>query len=201
MQILHLDSSPLGAQSETRKLSRAAVEKLKHAHPDANVVYRDLSVQQPSFVSAGWILGAFGLPGGDSDTAKAAVAESDMLVDELLASDVIVIGAPMYNLSIPAVLKAWIDQIVRPMRTFTTTPAYKGLATGKRAIVAIAAGGGGYAEGGSRQAYNHAEPYLRTILAFIGIEDVQFIHFYDTVNERREQGEQTAQKELQALVI
>ena len=201
MQILHLDSSPLGEQSETRKLSRAVVEKLKRAHPDAGVVYRDLMVQQPSFVGAAWILGAFGLPGGDSDEAKAAVAESDMLIDELLTSDIIVIGAPMYNLSIPAVLKAWIDQIVRPARTFAPPPAYGGLATGKRAIVAIAAGGGGYGEGGPRQAYNHEDPYLRTIFSFIGIEDVQFVHFYDTVNERREQGERTAQQQVQALSV
>lgn len=201
MQILHLDSSPLGERSETRKLSRAVVEKLKRAHPDASVVYRDLMAQQPSFVGAGWILGAFGLPGGDSDEAKAAIAESDMLVDELLASDIIVIGAPMYNLSIPAVLKAWIDQIVRPGRTFAPPPVYTGLATGKRAIIAIATGGGGYGEGGPRQAYNHEDPYLRTILGFIGIQDVQFVHFYDTVNERREQGEQTAQRELQALSV
>ncbi|MBU6173510.1 MAG: NAD(P)H-dependent oxidoreductase [Planctomycetes bacterium] len=121
--------------------------------------------------------------------------------DELLASDIIVIGAPMYNLSIPAVLKAWIDQIVRPMRTFTFSPVYKGLATGKRAIFAIAAGGGGYAEGGPRQSDNHADPYLRKIFSFIGIEDIQFVHFYNTVNDRREQGEQLAHQEVHALTV
>ncbi|MBL0869029.1 MAG: NAD(P)H-dependent oxidoreductase [Phycisphaerales bacterium] len=202
MQILHLDCSPLGDHSETRKLSRTIVEKFKRAHPDAGVVYRDLAVNPPSFVSAAWILGAFGLPGSDSAEAKAAIAESDMLVDELLAADVIVIGAPMYNLSIPAVLKAWIDQIVRPMRTFIPPPpAYKPLAVGKRAIFAIAAGGGGYDEGGPRQQFNHEDPYLRSIFAFIGIEDVQFVHFYNTVNERREQGERSAQQSVKDLVV
>jgi len=201
MQILHLDSSPLGEHSETRKLSREIVEKLKGAHPDATVVHRDLMEQPPSFVSAAWILGAFGLPGADSGEAKAAIGESDALVDELLASDIIVVGAPMYNLSVPAVLKAWIDQIVRPGRTFMVGSEYKGLAIGKRAIFAVAAGGGGYSEGGPRQAYNHEDPYLRTIFGFIGIEDVQFVHFYNTVNERREQGEQTAQQEVQALAV
>ncbi len=201
MQILHLDCSPMGEQSETRKLSRAIVEKLKRAHPDADVAYRDLMTQPPSFVSTGWVLGAFGLPGSDSNEAKAAIAESNVLVDEFLASDIIVVGAPMYNLSIPAVLKAWIDQIVRPMRTFTFSPVYRGLATGKRAIFAVAAGGGGYGEGGPRQTDNHEDPYLRRIFGFMGIEDVQFVHFYNTVNDRREQSEQIARQEVQALTV
>ncbi len=201
MQILHLDCSPMGGHSETRKLSSAIAEKLKSAHPNAHVVYRDLVTQPPSFVGTGWVLGAFGLPGSDSDEAKAAIAESDELVNEFLASDIIVVGAPMYNLSIPAVLKAWIDQIVRPNRTFTFSPVYRGLATGKRAIFAIAAGGGGYGEGGPRQADNHEDPYLRRIFGFMGIEDVQFVHFYNTVNERREQGAQTAQQEVHALTV
>lgn len=201
MKILHLDCSPMGEHSETRKLSRAIAEKLKRAHPNAHVVYRDLVIQPPSFVGAGWVLGAFGLPGSDSNEARAAIAESDVLVDEFLASDIIVVGAPMYNLSIPAVLKAWIDQIVRPNRTFTFSPVYRGLATGKRAIFAVAAGGGGYGEGGPRQADNHEDPYLRRIFGFMGIEDVQFVHFYDTVNERRAQGERTAHQEVQALTV
>ncbi len=191
----------MGEYSETRKLSRAVVEKLKRAHPGAGVVYRDLMAQPPSFVDAAWVLGSFGLPGGDSDEAKAAIAESDVLVDELLASDILVIGVTMYNFSIPAVLKAWIDQVVRPVRTFAPPPVYKGLATGKRAIFAIAAAGGGYGEGGPNQASNHEDPYLRTIFGFIGIVDVQFVHFYNTINERREQGEQTAQQEVQALAV
>ena len=197
MQILHLDSSPLGEHSASRQLSRQVVEKLQAAHPDATVVYRDLSAEPLPFVTAAWVEGAFTPPESHSEAAKSAIALSNKLVDELLASDIIVAGAPMYNFSIPAAFKAWIDQIVRVGRTFS--PSYEGLATGKKAIFAIAAGGGGYGEGEPRQAYNHEDRYLRDIFAFIGISDVQFAHFYNTVGERRPRGEQTAQQEVQSI--
>jgi FMN-dependent NADH-azoreductase len=107
-----------------------------------------------------------------SDAEKAALARSNQLTDELLAADVLVLAAPMYNFAIPSTLKAWLDHVLRAGLTFKyTDTGPQGLLTGKRAFV-LTARGGIYA--GS--ALDHQEPYLRQALAFIGIHDVQFIH-------------------------
>lgn len=101
-------------------------------------------------------------------------------MDELLASDVLVFGVPMYNFTVPAAFKAYIDQICRVGRTFS--PSYEGLAKNKKAFIVTARGGGGYGPGEAREQANFEDPYLKTVLGFIGITDVTFLHVNNTAS-------------------
>jgi FMN-dependent NADH-azoreductase len=180
MNILHIDSSPRGERSHSRQLTRAFVEELQASNPEAAVVYHDLGRAPVPPVNEAWIAAAFSDPSTHTARLKQALELSNELVDELLASDVIVIGAPMYNFSIPSTLKAWIDQIVRPGRTFDSA-TYQGLATGKQVFVLTARGGGGYGPGQPMEAMNFQDPYLKAVMGFIGITDISFVHDEKTV--------------------
>lgn len=180
-QILHIDSSPRGERSHSRQLTRAFVEDLKGSHPDATVVYHDLGHQPVPPVDEPWIAAAYSDPATHTPELKQAIALSNQLVDELLASDILVIGAPMYNFSIPSTLKAYIDQIVRAGRTFTF-PGYEGLATGKKAFIFCARGGGDYGVGEQMEAANFQDPYFKTIFGMIGITDITFLHDEKTLS-------------------
>src|SRR6202049_3573774 len=109
--LLHLNSSPRGNYSVSRKLSSEVVAAWKAKNPEGKVIERDLAQSHLTFVDLDWIMGAFTPPENHSEAHKKAIAVSDELVAELLASDVIVIGTPMYNFAVPAALKAWIDHI------------------------------------------------------------------------------------------
>lgn len=179
-RILHLDSSPRGERSHSRQLTRAFVEEFKSLHPDTTVVYHDLGHDPVPPVDEPWIAAAYSDPATHTPELKEAIALSDKLVDELLASDVIVLGAPMYNFSIPSTLKAYIDQIVRIGKTFT--PSYEGLATGKKLFILTARGGGGYSPGEPMAGMNFQDTYLKAILGMIGITDVTTIHDEKTLS-------------------
>lgn len=163
MNILHLDSSPLGGHSVTRELTAATVEALRAASPAARVVRRDLAADPlPHWAPV-------------ADTADAAVRNAGQVLDEFLAADTVVIGAPMYNFTIPSQLKAWIDQVLVAGKTFRyTANGPEGLAGGKRVIVVLARGGF-YGAGSAGAAADFQEPYLRQVFAFIGITDVEFV--------------------------
>jgi len=149
--ILHIDSSITGDSSVSRTLSNAVVERLAREQADAEIVHRDL-VDQP-------------LPHLTLD----AFADTSVL-DEFLDADTVVIGAPMYNFTLPSQLKAWLDRILIAGKTFRYTEnGPVGLATGKRVIVALARGGI-YDAGSPASALEHLETYLRGIFNFIGIE-------------------------------
>ena len=173
--LLHLDASPRGDYSVSRQLSTAAVKAWKTKNPTGTVVERDLAKTELTFVDMEWIVGAFSAPDQHTDGNKRALAISDELVAEVLAADEIVIGTPMYNFAIPAVLKAWIDHVVRAGKTFQyTANGVDGLAKGRKIVVAVASGGA-YDEASGMAAYNYEIPYLRHILGFIGISDVTFV--------------------------
>lgn len=178
MNILHVDSSPRRAASHSRKMTAELVAALKKKHRDANVVYRDLWRNPPPFVTEDWQNGAYTSENERTPEQRHALVYSDRAIDELLNADIIVIGAPMYNFSIPADLKAWIDQIIRINKTFTAD--YEGLAAGKRAFVVASRGGSGYGAGEAMQHLNFQDSYLKTALGFIGITDVRFIHVNNT---------------------
>lgn len=175
MKILHLDSSIQGDASVSRQLSRTVVDALRDRHPAVDVHYRDL-VAKPIPHLDGGIAAGF-RETGIQTTNEFTLAErtrSEMLVNELLSVDVLVVGAPMYNFGISTQLKAWIDRIVQPGRTFQFSPTGPiGKATGVRAIIASSRGG----------AYNQAatagldfqENYLKSVFRFIGITDVQVV--------------------------
>ncbi|MCG5239626.1 FMN-dependent NADH-azoreductase [Azospirillum doebereinerae] len=175
-KILHIDSSPLGAASVTRQLTASVVEALRKAEPAAEVAYRDVAANPPDHLSGELLqVVKFRNLDGLNDRQKAELALTDELVDEFLAADVVVIGAPMYNFSIPTQLKAWIDRLAQVGRTFRyTETGPQGLAGGKRVIVASGRGGV-YSTNPVMVALDHQEAYLRTVLGFFGVTDVTFV--------------------------
>ncbi len=154
MTVLHIDSSITGAGSASRAITAAVVAKLREADPTLDVTYRDLAAQP--------------LPHLTLDVLADTAANADL--QQFLATDTIVIGAGMYNFTIPTQLKAWFDRIVIAGQTFAYGPnGPEGLAGGKRVIVVLTRGGL-YGEGSPAQALEHAETYLRGTLGFIGID-------------------------------
>ncbi|WP_426054661.1 FMN-dependent NADH-azoreductase [Janthinobacterium sp. PSPC2-1] len=171
-KVLYINSSVRNSGSLSRQLSGEFVAKL--AAQGASVVERDLAAQPVPHLTEE-VMGAFFTPAEQrSAQAAAAVQLSDTLVDELLAADVLVLAAPMYNFSVPSTLKAWIDHVARAGRTFQyTATGPVGLATGKKAVIFTASGG--VYSAGPGAAYDYLSTYLRTALGFIGITDIEFV--------------------------
>ena len=175
-KLLHIDSSILGANSVSRQLTAQIVDSWKAAHPATEVSYLDLAVDTPSHFSADAM--GFRLPASSvelSDAQKTENALSEALVTQFLAADVLVIGAPLYNFTIPTQLKAWIDRIAQIGRTFKyTDKGSVGLAGGKTVIVASTRGGM-YSTSDAGNAMEHQESYLKTVFGFFGVTDVRFV--------------------------
>ena len=163
MKLLHIDSSALGGYSVSRQLTADIVAELKRNAPDANVHYHDLAAQPlPHWTPV-------------ADASDPAAVLGNQLLEEFLAADVVVIGAPMYNFAISSQLKAWLDRILVAGKTFRyTANGPEGLAGGKRVIVASSRGGI-YSKDSAAAAMDFQEPYLRATFAFIGIDDVEFV--------------------------
>ena len=196
--LLHLDASPRGDFSISRQLSAAAVAAWKDKHPGGKVIVRDLTKTKMTFVDLDWITGAFSAPDQLTDDHKSALAISDTLISELLEADEIVMGTPMYNFTIPAVVKAWIDHVVRAGKTFNYgSSGPEGLAKGRKMLVTVASGGS-YDKASGMEAYNYETPYLRQILGFIGITDLTFVHAGGTM--RVVQGQISAEEFLAPLL-
>jgi len=171
-QLLVVESSPRGDASISHHLSRRFVAEWQAAHPGGQVVDRDLMETNLPFVNAPWLQAYFTPPEQQSPAMQAELALSDELVAELLATDHLVIATPVYNYNVPAVLKAWVDHIVR--KGITLGMDGGGLVTGKKATVLIASGGV-YTEGSPIHDRDIATQYLRLVLGVIGITDVTFI--------------------------
>ena len=172
--LLQLDSSPL-ASSVSRELTREFVTNWKKAHPGGRVIVRDLAANPAQPVDQAWIYGAHTAADALQPEQKALLAYSEECIAELEQADEYVIGVAMHNFSIPSVLKLWIDQVVRGGRTFAYGPnGPKGLLSGKKATI-LAATGGVYQAGTPYAALNFIDPYLSTILGFIGITDLTFV--------------------------
>ncbi|MDZ8024196.1 MAG: FMN-dependent NADH-azoreductase [Nostoc sp. SerVER01] len=175
--ILHIDSSPRSERSHSRELSKEFITAWKAAHPEDAIAYRDLGRHPVPHVDEPWIAAAFSPSETHTPELTAAIRISDELIDEFLAADRYVFGVPMYNLNIPSTFKAYIDQIVRVNKTFAIDAqgGYKGLVEGKKAVI-ITARGGDFSTTSPFAAYDFQEPYLRAILGFIGLTDIQFIN-------------------------
>lgn len=171
-KLLVIESSARQQGSVSRQLTAQFIANWQAANPSDQIKMRDLAIDQVPHLDAN-LLGGWMTPAAQQSTAEqAALVLSNSLTDELLAADVLVLAAPMYNFTIPSTLKAWLDHVLRAGVTFKYTEnGPQGLLSGKRAFV-LTARGGIYA--GS--AMDHQEPYLRQALAFIGIHDVSFIH-------------------------
>jgi FMN-dependent NADH-azoreductase len=173
--ILHLTCSPRGPLAHSRVISGELVARLLAAFPAACVIERDLVATPPSFVDSGFAAGIVATP---PDFGVAALATSEAFIAELEACDTVVIGTPMNNYTVPATLKAWIDQIVRIHRTFRSTPQGKvGLLRDRPVYVVIASGGyfTGPSPSGTPAQPDFLTTYLRAIFGTIGITDLQFI--------------------------
>ena len=186
--ILHIDSSARSGISgedaygtHTRRLIARFVRRLQQASPDSRIVYRDVGQNPPAPVSGRWIHAAFTPSEAREPWMNEVLRESDALVNELIAADIIVAGVPMYNFAPPAQFKAYIDNIVRVGRTFgfdrnrSGKPYWPMLAgSGKRLLLLSSRGDYGYDSGQADYA-NHVEASVRTAFAYIGITDVQSI--------------------------
>jgi FMN-dependent NADH-azoreductase len=175
MKLLHIDSSiQPHAQSVSRQLSAEVVAEWRKAHPGTTVDTLDLALQAPGHFGAD----ALGVRAAQADPSAAQRQEnavSERLVSQFLAADVIVVGAPLYNFTIPTQLKAWIDRIAQAGRTFKyTDKGPVGLAAGKTVIV-VSSRGGMYSTSAGGQAMEHQESYLKVVFGFFGISDVRIV--------------------------
>jgi FMN-dependent NADH-azoreductase len=172
--LLNIQSSPRGLNSISRSLSHDFVSAWQTKHPDGKIILRDLAEDNLPYVGIPWITGIFLPADKHTPEMRQALAVSDELIAELFSADEILIGTPMYNFTVPANLKAWIDLIVRPRVTHSGPPERKGLVTGKTCKIIIASGGT-YDEGLPAAASDYESGYLKRILAFIGFTDVEVI--------------------------
>jgi FMN-dependent NADH-azoreductase len=174
MQLLHLDSSVLGGASVSRQLSARIVARHQAVRPRLRIVVRDLAADPALHLSGAHMAAFQGAPVDDA-TITADLLKGNAYMDELFASDILVIGAPMYNLSIPTPLKAWIDRVAVAGKTFRYTPTGpEGLLVGKKAFIASARGGV-YSAGSPAAALEHQESYLTGVLALLGVTDVTVV--------------------------
>ena len=173
MKLLHINSSVLGPHSVSRQVSGAIVDRLRQATPDLGISYRDLTTTPLAHLSGSHLAAARGAEPAAEVQADLAIGQA--VLEEFLAADIVVLGAPMYNFTIPSQLKAWIDRIIVPGKTFKYgADGAEGLAGSKRVIVAISRGGF-YGADSPAAALEHLESYLRGVFGFIGIRNPEFI--------------------------
>ena len=174
MKLLHVDSSILGQGSVSRQLSGEIVASIRTKHADAEVTYRDLASEPLGHLSHLHLAAAQGVV-LESDQLQRDVAAGQVALDEFLAADVVVIGAPMYNFGVPSQLKAWIDRLAVAGKTFRYTEnGPEGLAGDKKIVIASSRGGV-FGPGTPGAAFDHQETYLRALFGFLGVKDITFI--------------------------
>jgi FMN-dependent NADH-azoreductase len=204
--ILHIDASLLGEASVSRKLTADVVDRLMAANPRATVRHRDLIANPVAHLGGELVQILRPTPGSTPPTSAAARAEfaqTEELLTEFLAADVVVIGAPMYNFSIPSQLKAWIDRVVQAGRTFRyTDKGPVGLAGAKKVII-VSSRGGVYAGTPYEAAMDHQEAYLNTVLRFIGVTDVSYVRAEGVAMspERRSEALASAARDIAGLTL
>ncbi|MDI3380492.1 FMN-dependent NADH-azoreductase [Xenophilus aerolatus] len=175
MKLLQVDSSVLGTNSVSRQLTAEITAQWRAAHAGTTVEYLDLAVDTPNHFSADALGIKAGLQAEPTEAQRRENTVSERLVSQFLAADVIVIGAPLYNFSVPTQLKAWIDRLAQAGRTFKyTEKGPVGLAAGKTVIVASTRGGM-YSTSDAGNAMEHQESYLKAIFGFFGITDVRIV--------------------------
>jgi FMN-dependent NADH-azoreductase len=176
--LLHIDASPRSDRSVSRQLTHEFAVTWKEAHPDGQIIYRDLGHNPVPFVTETFIAAVYTPPEVRSPELRAAISTSDQLISELQTATDYVFGVPMYNFSVPAGFKAYIDQIVVPGRTYTYTAdgsgSRTGLLKGRKATV-IVSRGWLYRNGSPLSSYNLQEPWIRMILGFVGVADIEFV--------------------------
>lgn len=173
-RILIIESSPRGAESASRQLKEKLKKRVRALYPEAKFVEHDLSKDPLPHLDYPTVKAIFTKDRAEAESLKGALRLSDQHTEEVLSSDLLVIATPMWNFGLPSSLKAWIDHIVRPGKTFRyTSSGAEGLALGKKAVLVLASGG--VFTDGPWKPWDTVEPYLRLILGFIGITDVQTV--------------------------
>jgi|HubBroStandDraft_4_1064222.scaffolds.fasta_scaffold00462_13 FMN-dependent NADH-azoreductase len=186
--LLIVNSSPR-SNSTSRKLTHQFAEDWKARHPKGRIVERDLSDGTIPYLSESWIEAAYTPEAQRTPAQRDLLALSDTLIAEIFAADVILLGIPMHNFSVPATFKAWIDQIARAGKTFSySDQGPKGLIPSNKKVVAVLSRGGVYAPEGAQEATDFQVSYLRKVFALIGLTDVTFVHA-----DRQGMGGQAAQ--------
>ena len=186
--VLHLDSSPRGSRSISRTLTKEFVSNWIQIHPQDTITYRDIGKSPIPAIDELWIAAAFNKSEVLPSELANALHISDELIAELLKADRYVFGIPMYNFSVPANFKAYIDQVVRINRTFNS--AWEGLLTNKKMLI-VTTRGNSYTKDSYLASYDFQEPYLRAVFSFIGVTDITFL-YAENLNE----GEQARQQSL-----
>lgn len=201
MTILHIDSSILGGHSVSRSLSAAIVARQQVLHPHSRVTYRDLAVDAALHLSGPHMAAFQG--GAVTDAALGAdIAAGGAYIDDLFAADVIVIGAPMYNFSVPSQLKAWIDRVCVAGRTFQYgANGPEGLLSKDKKVFIASSRGGVYTGDSPAAVLEHHETYLRGVLGFIGLSDVTVVRAEGLArgDEARAAALAQAEREIAAL--
>jgi FMN-dependent NADH-azoreductase len=173
--LLVITASPRGERSASRALVTGFAKEWAAHHPDDTVLLRDIGHHPVPHVTEPWVVGAFAPPDAQTAESRGAITVSDQLVDEFLAADRYVLGVPMFNFGVPSTLKAYIDQIIRPGRTFAMgLNGFEGLVKGKKVLLVLTSGGS-YQPGTPTASLNFLEPYLRAVFGFIGVNDVTVI--------------------------
>ena len=177
MNILHVTSSARGNASYSNRVAAQVINEISGRNRGATVVVRDLVREPLPHIDDDFVAATRSPAGPQTERQRAQLAQSDVLVDELVASDVVVIAAPMINFTIPSNLKTWIDYVARAGRTFSySEKGPQGLVTGKQVILVVARGGI-YAE---NNALDFQVPYLKSVLGFLGMTDVEVIEVEGT---------------------
>jgi FMN-dependent NADH-azoreductase len=202
--ILHIDSSSRGDRSISRTLGGEFIQAWKEAHPGDTVTYRDLGHHPLPFVSEAWIAASFSAPSEHTPEMAAAIQLSNDLVDEFLAADRYVFGVPMNNFTIPAVFKAYLDQVIRMGRTFTVTPegGFQGLVEPGKKMLIVSPRSGTYDPGTPTAVFDFHTPYINAIFNFIGISDITFVKVEGLAfgDEYREKTMTSARETLKSAV-
>jgi len=197
--ILHIDTSPRLEQSHSRTLAREFLETWKIHHPDAIITHRDLAYNPAPYIDYTWVTALFTASDKHTPELATAIALSDELIEEFLNADAYVLSTPMFNLSIPAALKSYIDYVVRPKRTFAIVDGnYQGLVHSKKMLI-VTARGSDFRPESSLAPFDFQEPYLRAIFNLIGITDIQFVNANGLNTKLREQSLREAQETLKQL--
>ena len=175
MRLLHIDAAITGETSVSRQLTARTVAAWRAAHPELQVDYLDLAAQPVAHYNGEALALRHGQTENLSDAQKRENAVTERLLAQFLAADVVVLGAPFYNFGIPTQLKAWIDRIVQPGRTFRyTADGPEGLA-GSKTVVIVSSRGGVYSDSAAARSLEHQESYLHTVLGFMGVTDVRVV--------------------------
>ena len=196
--VLAITSSPLSQGSVTTSLVERFVDTWIKADADGHVVSRNVATSNLPHIDEAMIGGFFTPEADRTEVQNIQLELSNALVAEVEAADVVVIGAPMHNFGITSSLKSWIDHISRVGRTFSYTESGPvGHLTGKKVFV-LSARGGNYSKSGNMSHLDHQEPYLRTVLGFMGLMDVTFIHAEGVASgtEGREAAEQLLEEAI-----